>query len=136
MNTSFVTDTHPLLYYFTSTDRKLSGKAKKAFDNALQEKNTLIYVSAVVLWEISMLIERRKITLGVPLDDWINALFQNPMILSQPFDETTVKHLHNLTFNNDPFDRAIVATALQLNVPLITNDAIMHDTKPCAIYWD
>jgi PIN domain nuclease of toxin-antitoxin system len=136
VNKSFVTDTHPLLYYFTSAERKLTSKAQRAFDDALQCRSTLIYVPAVVLWEISILLERGRITLDMALPDWINTLFANPMILSQPFDETTIKHYHGLTFNEDPFDKAIVATALQLNLPLITNNSIMHDKQPCVVCWD
>ncbi len=136
MSESFVTDTHPLLYYFTGESRKLSRKVKRTFDDAFQNKRTLIYVPAVVLWETSILIERAKIALDTTLTNWINSLFTNPTVLSQPFDETTMTIYHRLTFSTDPFDKAIVATALQLDIPLITNDSTMHDAKPCVLYWD
>jgi PIN domain nuclease of toxin-antitoxin system len=137
VNNALVTDTHPLLHYFFNRGKKLSRKAKQAFIDATENKNQIIYVPAVVLWEISMLVEDGTIGLKIPLQDWINALFKNyPTILSQPFNEITVIQYHENDLGTDPFDRAIVASALQLGLPLITNDSIIHSKKPCALYWD
>lgn len=58
------------------------------------------------------------------------------MIISLPFDEQTAIHYHKLSFSSDPFDKAIVASAMQLELPLITNDALIHERKPCELFWD
>lgn len=137
MSGALVTDTHPLLHYFFNRGRKLSRKVRQAFIDAVENKSRIIYVPSHVIWEISMLVENNDIELSVMFADWVEALFKdNPMLLAQQFDKDTVIYCHGLKFHSDPFDRAIVATALQLSLPLITNDNVMHNLKPCALYWD
>lgn len=137
MSRALVTDTHPLLHYFFNGGRKLSRKAKEAFVGAVENRSRIIYVPSHVIWEISMLVENNDIALSALFPDWIAALFNNnPMLLAHPFDTDTVVYCHGLKFNTDPFDRAIVASALQLGLPLITNDSIMHNKRPCTLYWD
>lgn len=136
MSTAFVTDTHPLIRYFCGSKSKLSRKVQRVFDDAVEKRDKAIYVPATVLWEISYLIKNGKIRLSLPFEDWINTLFKNPMIISLPFDDQTVIHYHNLSFGTDPFDRAITASAIQLKLPLITNDTLIHECKPCELFWD
>lgn len=136
MSKMLVTDTHPLTRYFCGPKSKLSRKVFRAFDDAIENKTKVIYVPATVLWEISILISNGDIKLSLPFSDWVTALFKHPMILSAPFDEQTAIQYHQLKFTTDPFDKAIVATALQFGLPLITNDSVIHDKKPCKLFWD
>lgn len=131
-----VTDTHPLIYYFCGNRAKLSRKANDAFDAATSNKTTSIYVPAPALWEMAMLVESNAITLTKSFSEWVDELFLYAAIIPEPFDLDTVKHLYGLNYHTDPFDRAIVATALQLDLPLISNDSKMHEHKPCQLYWD
>lgn len=133
---ALVTDTHPLLHYFCGTQKKLSKKVKRAFDDATSNQTTTIYVPSVVVWEISMLVENADIRLSIPFEDWIRELFEYPMIMPHSFDENTAVFCHQLRFHADPFDKAIVAAAIQLGLPLITNDGIMHREEPCKLFWD
>lgn len=131
----FVTDTHPLVHFFFNRGRRLNKKVRKIFEDSFESKSPAIFVPSPVLWEISTLLDDGNIEISGFFSDWINNLFKNSMFISAPFDHETVKRYHDLRFHNDPFDRAIVATALQLNLPLITNDAKMHETKPCQLVW-
>ena len=131
-----VTDTHPLIYYFCGNRKKLSRKASEAFDVAVSSKSTSIYVPTPVLWELALLVENAAIRLTMPFSDWVDELFTYPAIIPASFEVETVKHFHGLKYHNDPFDRAIVATALHLELPLISNDGKMHEHKPCDLYWD
>lgn len=131
-----VTDTHPLIYYFCDGGKRLSAKAKQAFEEAVANQSTAIFVPAPVLWEMSMLLEENDIRLAKPFAEWVDALFQYSMINPVSFDEDTVKVFHNLRYHTDPFDRAIVATALQMDLPLISSDRKMHELKPCRLFWD
>ncbi len=137
MNAEFlVTDTHPLIYYFCGNKAKLSTKASQAFDAAVDSKKTSIYVPTPVLWELAMLIESDSVKLTKPFAKWVDELFMYPAFIPAPFEVDTVKHFFGLTYHTDPFDRAIVATALQLELPLISNDGKMHEHHPCDLYWD
>ncbi len=42
---------------------------------------------------------------------------------------------NELTFSRDPFDVLIVAMALRVDCPLITADKVIHEQKPCEIFW-
>lgn len=130
-----VTDTHPLVFFFCGEKRRLGRKALQAFTEAVSSTSTSIFVPTPVIWELSLLEESGKITIDRPFADWIDRLFQYSAINPIAFDLETVKIFHRVSYHDDPFDRAIVATALQLDLPLITNDSQMHKHRPCEIVW-
>jgi PIN domain nuclease of toxin-antitoxin system len=132
----FVTDTHPLIYFFCDGGKRLSKKAKHTFEDAVANQPTIIFVPAPVLWELSLLVEASRVILARPFTEWVDELFAYPMINSIPFDHETVEIFHQVRYHSDPFDRAIVATAKQLELPLISNDGTMHKAKPCKLLWD
>ena len=76
-------------------------------------------MASIVLWELAMLIARKRIALDVDerdLREALSALFVFPITfelarMSCEFD-----------FNTDPADRMIVATSIVHNVPLMTRD--------------
>jgi PIN domain nuclease of toxin-antitoxin system len=131
-----VTDTHPLVYYFCGNQSKLSKKARAAFDSATTSTNTCIYVPGPVLCEFSMLLANSNIRINKTFSDWVDELLRYPGLVSMGTDHEIAKVFHGLSFHSDPFDRMIVASALHLGVPLITNDSKMHEHKPCRLYWD
>jgi PIN domain nuclease of toxin-antitoxin system len=131
-----VTDTHPIIFFFCDGGRRLSRRAARAFEEAVTNAQTSIFVPVPVLWELSMLVEAGAIEIDKPFSEWIDDLFRYPAINPLSFDETTVKMLHDVRYHTDPFDRAIVATAIQMGLPLITNDRQMHAHTPCELFWD
>ena len=50
----FVTDTHPLIWFSTGKYSQLSPKVLSAFEKT-DAGESLIYIPAVVLWEIAIL---------------------------------------------------------------------------------
>ena len=130
----FVTDTHPLIWYWQKP-AKLSKKAKAAFDAAALAQDA-IYVPTAVLWEMHFALRSGELELAIPFEEWIDRLLAAPGFTAQPLDADTIKIIHGLTFHNDPFDSAIVAAAISLGLPLITNDSLIHSIKPCKLYWD
>jgi PIN domain nuclease of toxin-antitoxin system len=131
-----VTDTHPIIYFFCDAGRRLSKRARQAFEEATANAQTSIFVPSPVLWELSLLVQNDDIQIDKPFSEWIDELFQYPAINPSSFDETTVKLFHDVRYHTDPFDKAIVACALQLELPLITNDGMIHRHKPCKLFWD
>jgi PIN domain nuclease of toxin-antitoxin system len=69
----FVTDTHPLVWYSTGKHSQLSRKVLSAFQKA-ESAETLIYVPAVVFWEIALLESLGKIKLKERFDCWADYL--------------------------------------------------------------
>lgn len=131
-----VTDTHPIVYFFCDGGKRLSKKARRAFEEATKDAHTSILVPTPVLWELSLLVQNGDIEIRMPFSEWVDKLFQYRTINPLAFDETTVKILHDVRYHTDPFDRAIVATSIQIGLPLITNDGMMHRNNPCELYWD
>lgn len=135
-NRLFVTDTHPLIHFFCDGGKRLSKKVRKVFEEATTSGSTGIFVPTPVLWELSMLIQNRDIEINKPFAQWMDALFSYSTINPLAFDYDTVKTFHEVQYHTDPFDRAIVASAIQMELPLITNDSKMHEFKPCRLFWD
>jgi PIN domain nuclease of toxin-antitoxin system len=131
-----VTDTHPIIYFFCDGGSRLSRKAREAFEEATTNAQTGIFVPAPVLWELSLLVQNGDIEIEKPFSDWIDEQFQYRTINPLAFDEGTVKIFHDVRYHTDPFDRAIVASGLQIGLPLITNDGMMHRHIPCQLCWD
>lgn len=129
-----VTDTHPLIYFFAG-QKKLSAPAKQIFEDALSGRGA-VYVPVATVWELSMLVSAKKIALAMPFSEWVDRIFEYPGIILYQFNLETLKIFHDTRFHSDPFDRAIVASALQLGLPLITNDSVMHRERPCSLFWD
>lgn len=131
-----VTDTHPLIWYLANKEDKLPKHVRAAFKSAQEGSGTHIWVPSVVAWELSELMRKTdRLKLEAPFEELINENFYfRSMTLTelQPHDLVIG---HSLKFNRDPFDRLIVATALRLELPLMTADGDITDAKPCEIFW-
>ena len=112
----YVTDTHPLIYYFGHNRRQLSDRARRVFEQA-EQSEAFILIPAPVIWEVSMLEQAGHIKLDRPFAEWLNALLQNPCFDCVSLDAEIIAESRNYGFNNDIFDAVIVATAKLRDVP-------------------
>lgn len=117
-----VADTHTLLWYLAS-DSRLSLDAKRFIDNAAQESNIIAF-SAISWIEIVYLIEKGRIPA-----QWFSVLadaLNDPKGIYQeiPIDLVIARVFTRVSSLSIPEmgDRLIAATALKLDVPLITRD--------------
>jgi len=107
-------DTHVLLWWLDDHPT-LSKKAK----TAIADEKNLVFVSAVVIWEIR--IKQALGKLKIPRS------FRN-VLDDQPFEtlDITVEHAHAVgdlpTHHRDPFDRMLVAQAKVEGLTLVTRD--------------
>jgi PIN domain nuclease of toxin-antitoxin system len=129
-----VTDTHPLVWYITAQINKLPGKVKQAFDDAV-EGRCAIFIPAVVLWELSMLIKSGSVRPSATLDEYVQEHFFAKAISILDIETEDILRSHTLVFSRDPFDVLIVAIAIRVDCPLISGDGVMHDEKPCKLFW-
>jgi PIN domain nuclease of toxin-antitoxin system len=95
----------------------------------------LIYVPAAVFWEISFLLKGVRIKLRQPFEQWANSLLSIEGFDIAPLDIEVIAESLRLTFNNDPFDAAIVATARIKDLPLITRDDDITSSQVVDIEW-
>lgn len=130
----FVTDTHPLLWFANNKISKLSPKVIKAFQKA-ERGESLIYIPAVVFWEIAILENLGKIKLTDRFDRWADILLGQNNFEIVPLEISIIARSVDYNFNNDVFDKIIVASAVALDSPLITKDYAVTDSNLTEIYW-
>ena len=128
-----VTDTHPLVLH-AAGGGNLGTKAQAQFA-AAEAGQTIIYVPAAVVWEVSLLARIVRINLRRPVRAFFDDLFSNPAY--QPHDLTAAQvfEADDLRFTRDPFDGLIVAAARDLNLPLVTRDAAIRDSGRVTAIW-
>ena len=127
-----VTDTHPLLYH--AAGRGLSPKAASCY-RAAEERQTVIYVPAAVIWEVTLLARAGKINLRRTTRAFFVDLFTNPAYQAHDLTREQVFEADELRFNRDPFDALIVAAANDLGLPLITRDSDIDESGAVKTIW-
>ncbi len=130
----YVTDTHPLIWYSTGKHSTLSPKVLSAFEKT-EVFETLIYIPAVVFWEIALLESLGKIKLRERFDRWADVLLGRNNFEIVPLGTSIISRSVGYNFNNDSFDKVIVASAIELNLPLITKDVAITESNLVEIYW-
>ena len=75
-----------------------------------------MYVSAVTAWEIAQLVERGRITLDLPVRQWIERLTERLGIETIPISHEFAMRAYALPAweHRDPGDRLLIATAIEL----------------------
>ncbi len=110
-------DTHILVFSLTGALR--SGECA-----ALSQARWSI--SAIVLWELAKLIRLGR--LDMDLEDRQIARVLNGLHV-WPFDLDVARMSVNLDFRGDPADEIIAATSIVHDVPLITRDRVIRQSR-------
>jgi PIN domain nuclease of toxin-antitoxin system len=117
---SVVLDTNALVWAFEG-DKALGRRAEHVIDQAVLDGAA--HVSAISFWELALKIRKGKFGLARPIADW------RASILRMGVREVAIDGLIGIAANelpnmhDDPADRLIVATALNLGASLATSDA-------------
>lgn len=122
MSERFLLDTHVWLWMMNDDLRAHRSRALKQVEKGAQENRVL--VSWVSVWEIAMLEADRRITLPVPIQEWIEKALHAPGIQTADLDPLLLIESSRLPggFHSDPMDCILVATARHLNATLVTTD--------------
>jgi len=127
-------DTAPLLAYLAGSPQVLPRRARRAVEAARTGRGR-IGVCTVCLFEVALLVERRRVTLGQSFDDWCDLLEQTPGLGLLPLDRAHVSEARALPLLRDPFDRLIAGTAVALGLPLITPDTRIAGAGRLKVVW-
>ena len=111
-------DTCAFLWQF-SAPSSMSREARARLDEADR-----LAVSLASVWEIAVKVQVGKLQMDLPVEDWVRRSLLHPKIKLLPLSPLLVVFSTQLpgTFHKDPFDRAIVATAIRENLTLVTRD--------------
>ncbi len=111
-------DTHVFLWYI-SADPKLPATFREASQNPANE----VYLSVASVWEVVIKHHLGKLPLPSPPDSYLPQRRETHGIASLPIDEGAMPHLAGLPLlHRDPFDRLLVAQALQHGLTVVTVD--------------
>lgn len=111
-------DTHLFLWWITN-DRRLSKKARtliQAADN--------VYISSVSLWEAAIKIQLGKLTAS--MDTLIESITTEGFIELPLTAKQTAKLLQLPNLHRDPFDRMLIAQAINEPLRLLTADKALQ----------
>lgn len=112
-------DTHVFLWYITA-DPKLPA----TFRAASQDPDNEVYLSVASVWEAVIKYHLGKLPLSAPPADYLPRQRDAHGIASLPIDELAMSRLAGLPLlHRDPFDRLLVAQALQHGLTIATVDA-------------
>lgn len=131
----WVTDTHALLWHLYE-DKKLSARAKDIFTRA-DTGDYQIIIPAIVLVEIIYLAEKGRIAVNAV--NHILTLLQsgagNYVVADLNLSVATILRTVDRSLVPDMPDRIIAATALHLNLPLLTYDGQISSLPSLSIVW-
>lgn len=116
-------DTHIWIWSLIQPER-----LTKPVIRALQREDAELWLSPISVWELVNLVDRGRIRLRSPVEDWIEEalrrvpLHEAPVTHSVAVATRTVKLSHP-----DPADRFLVATARVFGLRLVTADERLID---------
>jgi PIN domain nuclease of toxin-antitoxin system len=123
-------DTHAVLW-FVWGHRNLSPVAS----GLLADPANSLLLSAGSLWEIAIKVSLGKLTLTIPYDEFVQGVIAGNSIEILPITVTHAQRLTTLPFHHrDPFDRLMVAQAIEEALPIISGD-LAFDSYPVERLW-
>jgi len=125
-----ILDTHAFVF-LASDVKKLPDRAKKIIEASS------LFVSAISAFEMALLCKRQRLRLPIaPETFWEKALEQHG-IEEIPIDRIIAMRAAALPdLHNDPFDRIIIATALEQDLVIVTKDGEIPKYPNVRIVWD
>lgn len=114
-------DTHVWIWLMLG-DERLNLSFRRVVERC--KENEPILVSAISVWELGMLVERKRIELEIDCLDWVEQALASSNIDLIPLTPRIAIQSTRLPeiLHGDPADRILIATAHENNAVLITYD--------------
>jgi PIN domain nuclease of toxin-antitoxin system len=133
MMSAVLIDTHILIWDQLDPNR-ISKKARKALD--LAEKNHKIILCEISLWEVSILMKKRRLMMDMSYLDFIDDVLQTKNYHLQGMNAEIAFLGSEIDLDTkDPADRIIAATSIVLGLPLISADQFMLKSTEIKTIW-
>ena len=117
-------DTCTLIWLCSDSD-KFSSRAKSVFGDS---ENAALYLSDVSVFEIALKCSQGKMELPESPREWIAHQLEIWGIQSLPISQNEIFASADLPWHHkDPFDRLIIATAKNYELPVITSDRAFRE---------
>ncbi|GIW40880.1 MAG: twitching motility protein PilT [Candidatus Binatia bacterium] len=114
-------DTHILLWWF-GDPKRLSRRQRAVVESA--GRDSPLMVSEISLWEIATLVQSGRVSLDLPLREWLERATAPPLVRRLGVSPAVAAAAAALpaSFPGDPADRIIVATARVEGATVLTQD--------------
>ena len=112
---------------------KLTAKAEKAIEQNAGE----LIICDISIWEIAMLIKRKRLVIDLDTSAFINLLLQSRNFRIQEITPEIAELSVNFSseVNNDPADRLIAATSILRSAPIVTADQDLRKATVIETIW-
>lgn len=126
-----IADTHAWIWWVSNPGR-LSKTARRALDGA-----TAVGVSAISVWEVAMLVFRKKLRFDRDVATWIDDALAVEGIVPIPVSPSIALMAATIgsALHYDPADRLIVATTLESRTSLVTKDERIAESGVVTCVW-
>jgi PIN domain nuclease of toxin-antitoxin system len=120
---SVLLDTHVWWWFVMGSERLQDSPALTLIRKAIEHQK--VFISVMSVWEMGMLEAKERIRFQQGLRTWVEAALAKPGIRLQGLTPSIAIESTRLPgdFHPDPMDRILVATARELNIPILTADA-------------
>ena len=121
MNGAPVLDTHVWIWWMLG-DPRLKVAERDALDALPPDLRPVL--CDISLWEFGTLVDLGRLEIEGEVNAWLQVAASPATVRIQPITPAIVAEMNRLpaSFQRDPADRLIVATARALQLPLATND--------------
>ncbi|MBP9094180.1 type II toxin-antitoxin system VapC family toxin [bacterium] len=117
-----ILDTH-IWIWLNNASSEISSKTVASIDRAARSGE--VFVHAITLWEIATLESKGRVTMSMPLEQWITEALSKPGVGLVPLLPNIAIESARLpaNFHGDPADRLIVAAARVMGLAVVTRDS-------------
>jgi len=128
-------DTHALVWWVAEPAR-IPQATRQSLDRSAASGEG-VAVSSISVWELSMLVERGRLSLTIPFEAWLAGVEALPFLRFVPVDNRIAARAVALTGfpHRDPADRLITATAIGLGATLVTADTRLRRYRAMKSIW-
>ncbi len=118
-------DTHIWLWSLLEPTR-----LTKRVVRAMEREDAELWLSPISVWELLILVDKGRMRLGSPPDDWVNDALRRVPLREAPVTHEVALETRNVRLSHlDPADRFLVATARVFGFKLVTADERLIDLK-------
>ncbi|NJD64920.1 MAG: type II toxin-antitoxin system VapC family toxin [Chloroflexi bacterium] len=130
----YVTDAHALIWYAEGRSRKL-GRRARAIYAAAEAGRAVVYVPALALAEVLEAVRRGTFRPAVPVSQWLADIFSSGAFQFAALTREVIEAGERLYTIPERGDRLIAATAVALQLPLISRDPALAGAAEVELVW-
>ena len=103
---------------------------------ARETEDSSLLLSPISVWELFMLVKKGRLELSVEPAAFLTITHRDPRFSIVPVDEVIARRSVELPdIHGDPADRMILATAVELGVPVVSRDSRLAGYGAARVIW-